>query len=270
MLSLKKISERDQKKGIDCPRSLFYDAEIIKSVVNDIKKVRSRSEINRIAFEQCKTESTPYLNPRKRYCLLNFADKGFPGLGIPNMGATQEMNLLVKFPGLFKSLNESDYYPVDYENGGVVVTDYVERYRGDAYNVLNKNDREKAMFVSAPAPDNKDYMFDESVVLQHIRNLVLAPVIFNDGKFTRPHILTVGAWGCGISCPSQKYYETCVKPKLSDTYKSCPNYVRLMAMMFHTVLIEEKMYEYYEKVMIAIPDKLNLNEFIRVFKKDHL
>lgn len=262
-VDLRQMSIKDQEKLHWCPRSQHYNTHKIKKIQN-VLSTMDGSAINRIAFLKCKSEEVPYKYPDNNVCILNFANQESPGVTFPNNSTTQEEELLRKFPGLFKSLKESNFYPIDSDEGGVIITDYAQRFRADDYSVLSEDNRVKCMFVTAAAPDHKEYDFNEKILLQHIRNIVLSPIAFRNGK-NRPDMLVIGAWGCGVFCPTQAFYEKRIIPKLSKHFTKCKCYAELIAMMFRTVLIDEQMYKYYDKIVIAIPDKLNLRHFIREF-----
>jgi hypothetical protein len=137
MDNLRDMSIKDNKRLKHKPRSMYFDSSTVRSQHKEATKLHKKAA-NRIVFHQCIFEKIPHMYPNKKICLLNFANQNYPGVTFPNTSQTQEEELLRKFPGLFKLLSESGYYPIDSDSGGVIVTDYTEQYRGDDYEILHK------------------------------------------------------------------------------------------------------------------------------------
>lgn len=267
--SLKQMSTNDQKNIKHFAKSINYTTSKIMTMRFEINK-SSCEDSKRIVFYRCKSEDVHYKIPGKNLCILNFANHRNPGSTFPNDSHTQEEELLRKFPELFYSLNHSDFYPIEHAKCAVIVTDYVNCYRDVDYSILKKSASYKSMFVTAPAPEHREYFFEEYDILQYIRNIILAPIIFSNSSYIknhRPQILVLGGWGCGSFMASDGYYGKYIKPNLSHRFSDCDNYIELIASMFKYILMGENMYKYYSKVVMAIPAKEVLDEFIKVFNK---
>jgi hypothetical protein len=217
---------------------------------------KKNSKIKKTTIFYENTFSENIIDSYDDVCIHNFANDIDPGFTFPNNGKSQEDCLLRKFPELFHSLNtnKKSLYPINSNEGHVICTDYVTKWRDKNNKLIDKSKRRKAMFVSAGAPDHKDYLFDETLILQHIRNIILAPLIFCiDNKIKRPKTLVLGSWGCGEFYPTDYYYTSKIKPDISDNFK-CKYYFELIATLIHHVLIKEKLFRYYENIVICVPN----------------
>lgn len=264
---LRDMSKRDQKKVKGNIVSEYFTTSKIITLGTYLDD--AGDDINaRICLEEGTAEHVPYRYSEHRPCILNFGNHKAPGINFPNGGRTQEEELLRKFPELFRSLSDTNYYPINFDKCTVIVTDYNSRWRTDNYKLTKADEKYNAMFVTAPAPNHTDHPFDEYDFLQYIRNVILAPIIFSNKsrkKHHRPTILILGGWGCGVFKMGDECYQQYIRPNLSRKFKSCKNYVELIACMFKHVLVAEVMYKYYEKTIIAIPEPSVMKSFSKVF-----
>jgi uncharacterized protein (TIGR02452 family) len=264
--NLKAMSARDQKNITRKAISRSFTTSKIITLRNHLDVVKI-SKKDRVVFHMCNSEDINEKYPKKNICIHNFGNFKSPGVTFPNNGMTQEEELLRKYPELFYSLRHSNYYPMDFARGCVIVTDYVERYRSDTYQAIQKNKRISNMFVTAPAPDHMENCFDEYDTLQYVRNIIMAPIIFaNRNNIQRPNILVLGGWGCGVFKSSDGFFKKYIRPGLTDHFNDCKNYIEVMAKIFKHVLVIEEMYKYYEKIIVAIPCPDVLEGFVNIFK----
>jgi len=200
-------------------------------------------------------------------CTLNFANKNKPGINFPNSGRTQEEQLLRKFPNLFFALM-SIKYPI--ENNEIIVTDYVQMICDNEYKIIDVDQRRCSMFVTIPAPDHYTEKFDFELVMNKIKNIIMAPIHFklkqSNIKYL-PKKLILGAWGCGAFLPTKSIFSKILK-NIPKELQNCETYQELIANMFYHILINLEFAKFYDEIIFAIPkNDINYDMFARVFKK---
>jgi uncharacterized protein (TIGR02452 family) len=151
------------------------------------------------------TTSEAFLHARKlgykNIVLHNFASNRRVGGGYSTGAVAQEEDCCRCFPQLYRSLKSVQrLYP--FEKRDVIVTDPVSMFRTpEEYRIVEEPIKEKALFVSAAAPNQRTGEEVSSWTRAALRGVFLAP-------FTRPEFvkecdksrpcLVLGAWGCGV------------------------------------------------------------------------
>jgi uncharacterized protein (TIGR02452 family) len=273
-MNLKEIATRNLKLVVNerIPISQKYTTEELK-INTETKEHKEDTFLDifnkkgTIGFLVAFSEDVTTMN-NNNICILNFANKDAPGIKFPSSGRTQEEQLLRKFPNLFRSLTTINY-PI--ASNEVIVTDYTALICDNSYKIIDEKKRKYAMFVTTPAPNHFTEPFTFELVLDKIKNSIIAPILFSkNNKRKPPDKLILGAWGCGAFLPpSGKSFGKILKTVPTE-FQDCEVYQELIAKMFFHVLINLEYAKYYDEIIFAVPKlepkDTNYDIFLNIFQ----
>jgi uncharacterized protein (TIGR02452 family) len=251
---LKKIYEENEEicDDEDIPESKFVNHYSV------FRMLEKPYDLKMVDFFDGKTNEAAqyaYACDYDNIVIMNFANNRHPGGGYIRGASAQEEDCCRYFPTLYRSLvnaKKRDYKTKQivsaykFDKRDVIVTPNVKLMRSTPkYSMLNDEAMFNVNFVSASAPDMAHEKFDLERVDTALRTTLLAPIKTLRINNPKKNCIIMGAWGCGAFGNDSFVMAECMSEAV------------------------EKYGGYYDKVIMAIPDRSdgNYEEFKLMFGK---